>query len=85
MLCTLHGDARVITDREMVFKVLEGQKQKDRAKGVQSPSEISHELDEKKGMVDKNGKDKNATPKGKLSTVKQDGVKKFNKDRSSRK
>ena len=51
----------------------------------EAPPEISHEKDAKKGMADKQGKDKNTPPAGKLSVMKKDGVKKFNEDRSSRK
>jgi hypothetical protein len=86
MLCTLHGDASVITGKEMVFKVLDDEKKRKGAKGMGNPSEIPHERDAKKGKVDKKGQDENTTPPGKLSTFKQDGLnKKFNEDRSSRK
>jgi hypothetical protein len=47
MLCTLHGDASVITGKEMVFQVLDDEKKKKGAKGMRNPSE--------KGEVDKKG------------------------------
>ena len=53
---------------------------------MKSPSEISHEQDEKKGKAEKQRRDKDTQPPGKLSIRKQDGLnKKFGEDRSSRK
>jgi len=41
MLCTLHGDASVITGKEMVFKFLKEETKKKEMKDMGHPSEMT--------------------------------------------